>query len=59
MSVRIDATQPEEPDAYDWPALVDQLNRLLRLRTTLIGMKLFQSDARAGLGVSYGRSKSE
>jgi uncharacterized protein (DUF169 family) len=30
---------------YDWPALVDQLNRLLRLRTTPIGMKLFESRA--------------
>ncbi len=30
---------------YDWPALVDDLNRLLRLRTTPIGMKLFASKA--------------
>ena len=29
------------PTAYDWPALVDELNRWLRLRTTPIGMKLF------------------
>ncbi|MFV0260336.1 MAG: DUF169 domain-containing protein [Acidimicrobiales bacterium] len=28
---------------YDWPALVDGLNRLLRLRTTPIGMKLFET----------------
>ena len=28
-------------DTYDWPALVDQLNRLLRIRTTPIGMKMF------------------
>lgn len=41
--VQIEGTQPEEPDAYDWPELVDQLNRLLRLRTTPIGMKLFAS----------------
>ena len=41
--VQIEGTQPKEPDAYDWPALVDQLNRLLRLRTTPIGMKLFAS----------------
>lgn len=32
LSTRID---------YDWPALVDQLNGLLRLKTTPIGMKLF------------------
>ncbi|MFV0523012.1 MAG: DUF169 domain-containing protein [Acidimicrobiales bacterium] len=28
---------------YDWPGLVDDLNRLLRLRTTPIGMKLFET----------------
>ena len=28
---------------YDWPAIVGDLNRLLRLRTTPIGMKLFES----------------
>ena len=27
---------------YDWTALVDELNRLLRLKTTPIGMKLFE-----------------
>ena len=27
--------------SYDWPTLVNDLNRLLRLRTTPIGMKLF------------------
>ncbi len=32
---------PPEPVTYDWPALVDDLNRLLRLKTTPIGMKLF------------------
>jgi uncharacterized protein (DUF169 family) len=30
---------------FDWPVLVDQLNRLLRLRTTPIGMKLFERRA--------------
>jgi len=30
---------------FDWPVLVDQLNRLLRLRTTPIGMKLFETRA--------------
>ena len=28
--------------SFDWPTLVDGLNRLLRLRTTPIGMKLFE-----------------
>lgn len=32
-------------DISDWPGLVDQLNRMLRLRTTPIGMKLFESVA--------------
>ena len=32
---------PQSP-ATDWPALVDELNRLLRLKTTPIGMKLFE-----------------
>jgi uncharacterized protein (DUF169 family) len=29
------------PQSYDWPTLVENLNRWLRLRTTPIGMKLF------------------
>jgi uncharacterized protein (DUF169 family) len=33
------------PRSYDWPALVDDLNRWLRLRTTPIGMKLFRTVA--------------
>jgi uncharacterized protein (DUF169 family) len=33
------------PQSYDWPALVDDLNRWLRLRTTPIGMKLFRTVA--------------
>lgn len=33
---------PAVPQAADWPALVDALNRLLRLKTTPIGMKLFE-----------------
>ena len=35
--------QPEEPESYDWPALVDDLNQLLRLRATPVGMKLYTS----------------
>ncbi len=34
---------PVEPESYDWPALVGELNRWLRLRTTPIGMKLFET----------------
>jgi uncharacterized protein (DUF169 family) len=30
-----------DPQSYDWPGLVAELNRWLRLRTTPIGMKLF------------------
>jgi uncharacterized protein (DUF169 family) len=30
-------------ETYDWPSIVDDLNRLLRLRTTPIGMKLFET----------------
>ncbi len=29
-------------ESCDWPGLVDELNRLLRLKTTPIGMKLFE-----------------
>jgi len=40
------STKPAEHDgAYDWAAIVADLNRLLRLRTTPIGMKLFESKA--------------
>ena len=31
--------------AFDWPGLVDQLNQLLRLKTTPVGMKLFETEA--------------
>lgn len=34
-----------DQDTYDWPALIDGLNRYLRLRTTPIGMKLFATAA--------------
>ena len=39
---QIESTEPEAPESWDWPGLVDDLNRLLRLRTTPIGMKLFE-----------------
>ncbi|MFN8616520.1 MAG: DUF169 domain-containing protein, partial [Dehalococcoidia bacterium] len=35
----------EEPEHYDWAKLVDDLNGLLRLRTTPIGMKMFATKA--------------
>jgi len=41
--VQIEGTQPEEPDAYDWSALVDQLDRLLRLRGTPIGISVWDA----------------
>ena len=31
-----------EPESYDWRALVADLNALLRLKTTITGMKLFE-----------------
>ncbi|PON19532.1 hypothetical protein C2W62_02200 [Candidatus Entotheonella serta] len=34
---------PVEPASYDWPKLLEELNRWLRLRATPIGMKLFQT----------------
>ncbi len=39
------ATNEEEAGRYDWGVMVDDLNRLLRLRTTPIGMKLFATVA--------------
>ena len=32
---------PAAPTAYDWNKIVDDLNRLLRLKATPIGMKMF------------------
>ena len=43
MPKRVDP--PATGERYDWPALVDELNRLLRLKTTPIGMKLFERAA--------------
>lgn len=41
--IQPDNVHPEEPENYDWPALVAALERLLRLRTPPIGMKLFET----------------
>ena len=36
------ANPDETGEGYDWPALTAELDRLLRIRTTPIGMKLFE-----------------
>jgi uncharacterized protein (DUF169 family) len=41
-TIQIEGSRPEAPATWDWPGLVDELNRWLRLRTTPIGMKLFE-----------------
>lgn len=38
----MNSAAPPPPAAFDWPALVEALNSLLRLKTTPIGMKLFE-----------------
>lgn len=38
-------SQPETPETYDWIKLVGDLDRLLRLRTTPIGMKWYATEA--------------
>ena len=44
-TIDLDAIPSEEPASYDWPALVNDLNGLLRLKTTPIGMKMFATAA--------------
>ena len=39
---RIEQT-PQAASAYDWKAIIDDLNSLLRLKTTPIGMKMFET----------------
>ena len=41
--VGVAADAPPEPDAYDWAALLDGLQRHLRLTATPVGMKLFET----------------
>ncbi len=43
--IELDEIVEERPESYDWGKLVDDLNRLLRLRTTPIGMKMFATKA--------------
>ena len=47
-----------EQPKYDWPVLVDELNRLLRLKTTVTGIKLFErtEDMQAVKGVRRPKS---
>ena len=40
-TITLDEITIDEPRTYDWPELVEGLNRLLRLKTTPIGMKMF------------------
>ena len=41
--IGIAADAPPEPEAYDWAALLDGLQRYLRLTATPVGMKLFET----------------
>ena len=43
--IGVDDITTEDPEVYDFPKLVDELNALLRLKTTPIGMKLFRTVA--------------
>ncbi|HEX2173281.1 MAG TPA: DUF169 domain-containing protein, partial [Dehalococcoidia bacterium] len=43
QEVDLIVSQPAEPTTYNWTQIVDDLNRLLRLKTTPIGMKLFET----------------
>ena len=42
-AIGVAADAPPEPDAYDWPQIVADLARLLRLTPTPVGMKLFET----------------
>jgi uncharacterized protein (DUF169 family) len=37
--------EADEPESYDWPSIIGELNELLRLRVTPIGMKMFETAA--------------
>lgn len=43
--IALDDIALDEPAQYDWQQIVDDLNTLLRLKTTPIGMKLFATRA--------------
>ena len=42
-TIDLESIPTEEPVTYDWTSLVGELNQLLRLKTTPIGMKMFAS----------------
>ena len=42
---RVAIANSDAPGQFDWTGIVDDLNRLLRIRTTPIGMKLFETKA--------------
>ena len=42
IQVRPPESDYRAPEASEWPEVIDELNRLLRLRTTPIGMKLYE-----------------
>ena len=44
-TISLDEITLDEPETYDWAKLVDDLNRLLRIKTTPIGMKMFATVA--------------
>ena len=43
MAASATSGQESQPAVYDWEAINNDLNKLLRLRTTPIGMKMFES----------------
>ncbi|MEP6871061.1 MAG: DUF169 domain-containing protein [Anaerolineaceae bacterium] len=44
-TIDLESIPTEEPVTYDWASLVSELNQLLRLKTTPIGMKMFATRA--------------
>jgi len=52
------AANPPDQTSYDWPKLIDELNQLLRLRTTPIGMKMFATVAEMEATPKIRRPKS-
>ena len=44
-TISLDEIAESQPEKYDWDSLVGDLNALLRLKTTPIGMKMFATSA--------------
>ena len=57
-TIALDEIVLDDPTVYDWPKLIDDLNRLLRLKTTPIGMKMFETreEMEAIPKISFGQS---